>query len=118
MSDLMNLPGALVRVRFLESFKDGTIFGSKNYRVDEEAEITVDQYNRAKRSGAVMENKGVRLPAPDWGENAPVAGVDPGAPEEDKTVFFVDLPEPAPEPEPEPENKPRGGRKSGKGGKA
>lgn len=43
-----------MKVKFEESFKDGMIFGGKNYRVGEIADITAEQINQARRSGAVI----------------------------------------------------------------
>jgi hypothetical protein len=81
----MDLPGMKIRVKFTEPFKDGQIFGSVHFKLNEVAVLTSDQYEQAKRSGARMDVVGNVLPPPDWGENPP--------PEEEESV-------PASEPEP------------------
>lgn len=68
-----NFPGMKVRVKFTEPFKDGQIFGSKTFALNEVAELTSDDYDKAKRSGAYMDVLGSVLPPPDWGENPPPA---------------------------------------------
>lgn len=74
----MNFPGMKVKVKFLEPFKDGNIFPVP-YKSNQEAEITMEQYEQAKRSGARMERIAHVLPEPVWPEGKPesVAASEP-----------------------------------------
>ena len=113
----MNLPGMKIRVKFTEPFKDGQIFGPKIFKLNEEAEITSDEFDKARRSGAKMEVLGQVLPPPDWGENPP--------PAPEQVIDLESLPlvlgwrEPKPAPEPLPAKPTRKNpKKAAKDGKA
>ena len=97
---MRNLPGAKYRVKFNAPFKDGSIFGSELFKLNQIAEITPDQAEQARRSGAQFDILDTVLPL-----NQAVIST------------LVD-PAPAPEPEsdPEPAPLPRRGRpkKAGK----